>query len=561
MNPFNHQKYRPFPVINMPSRSWPDQVISAAPTWCSVDLRDGNQALAAPMNVAQKLRMFRLLVELGFKEIEVGFPAASQADFDFVRRLIVEQLVPDDVTIQVLTQARASLIETTYQALAGVKQAIVHVYNSTSRVQREQVFQRDRQGIKDMATAGAITVQSGAAAFPDTQWTFQYSPESFTNTELDFALDVCSAVIDIWKTRPDQRVIINLPATVEVATPNVFADQIEWFCQALPQRQQVEISLHTHNDRGCAIAAAELGLMAGADRIEGTLLGNGERTGNMDIITLAMNLYSQGIDPQLDLSRPNDIIECITECTQIAIHPRHPWFGELVYTAFSGSHQDAIKKSMAYHQTHNLSHWEVAYLPIDPGDLGRKYEQVVRINSQSGKGGVALVLERDHGITLPRWMQQAFSQRVQQQTEASGKEISSKQIYQLFMSEFVEVPPQWTLHDYHIHSDHAEVRAEFHIGESNIKGSFHGHGAGAFEALTQALNAAYGVKINVTTFDEHAMTHGTRAQALAMVLVEIEGKTRIACAIDEDSTKAGLQALLSTMKTVASVAEPLRAVS
>ncbi len=548
MRPFNHQKYRPFPVINMPDRSWPDQVICQAPTWCSVDLRDGNQALAEPMNVAQKLRMFQLLLQLGFKEIEVGFPAASQADFDFVRRLIDEQRIPDDVTIQVLTQARTPLIERTYEALSGVKQAIVHVYNSTSTVQREQVFQRDRQGIIDIATAGANAVQSEATAYPDTHWTFQYSPESFTGTELDFAVEICSAVIDIWKTQANQRVIINLPATVEMATPNVFADQVEGFCRALPQRDQVEISLHTHNDRGCAIAAAELGLMAGADRVEGTLLGNGERTGNMDIITMAMNLYSQGIDPQLDLSHPHEIIECIHECTQIAIHPRHPWFGEQVYTAFSGSHQDAIKKSMAWHQTHDLAHWEVAYLPIDPRDLGREYREIVRINSQSGKGGVALVLERDHGISLPRWMQQAVSQRVQQQTEASGKEISSAEIYQLFISTFVEVPAEWTLHDYDIHTENGKVSAEFYIGHGASHRCLKGHGKGVFEALAQALTTEYGVSFRIIEFDEHAMSRGTSAQALAMVSIQVNGQQITACAIHKDSSKAGLQALVSTLQ-------------
>ena len=404
MAQFDHKKYEPFKSISLPSRRWPDRVLDRAPSWCSVDLRDGNQALVEPMTTRQKSILWDQLVKLGFKEIEVGFPSASVTDFDFVRQLIEENRIPDDVTIQVLTQARPELIGKTFEALKGVKRAILHVYNSTSTVQREQVFDLDRDGITEIALDGARLVQDYALRYPETEWVFEYSPESFTGTELDFSVDICGAVAETWGATPDAPIIINLPSTVEMSTPNVFADQIEYFCRHLMRRKHVIISLHTHNDRGCGVAAAELGILAGADRIEGTLLGNGERTGNMDIVTMAMNLYSQGIDPQLDLSNIVEIIDVIEDCTNIAIAPRHPWAGELVYTAFSGSHQDAIRKSIHYHKEHNQSFWNVAYLPIDPRDIGRRYEEVVRINSQSGKGGVAYVLSREFGLELPKSM-------------------------------------------------------------------------------------------------------------------------------------------------------------
>jgi 2-isopropylmalate synthase len=396
MSPFDYRKYRPYRPISLTDRSWPNRAIERAPDWCSVDLRDGNQALVQPMSVAKKLEMFALLTEIGFKEIEIGFPSASQTEYDFARRLIEKGLIPDDVTVQVLTQARRELIERTFEALRGVKRAVVHVYNSTSPVQREQVFKAAKEEIIAIAVNGARLLQEGAARHRGVDWTFEYSPESFSGTEPDFAVDVCNAVIDVWQPKHGQKVVINLPATVEMTTANVFADQIEHFCRHVVQREHIRVSLHTHNDRGCAVAAAELGLLAGADRIEGTLFGNGERTGNMDIVTMAMNLYSQGIDPKLDLGDMSRIIEVYKRCTDMPVHPRHPWAGDLVYAAFSGSHQDAIRKSLAFHRDNGLPHWGVAYLPIDPKDLGRRYEEVVRINSQSGKGGVALVLERDH---------------------------------------------------------------------------------------------------------------------------------------------------------------------
>ena len=415
---FDPSKYQAFPPLRKTDRRWPDRTIECAPAWCAVDLRDGNQALIKPMTVEQKLRLFRLLVELGFKEIEVGFPAASQTDFDFVRRIFDEGLVPDDVQIQVLTQSREDLMARTFEALRGAKRATVHLYNSTSPVQRDYVFNLDRAGIIDIAVRGAEWVKQHAAAQPGTVWEFEYSPESFTSTELPFALEIVNAVNDVWRPDQGQPVVINLPATVEVSTPNIYADMIEWMIDNMKYRSHVRLSVHTHNDRGSGVAAAELAVMAGADRVEGTLLGNGERTGNTDLITMAMNLYSQGVDPKLDFSQMHDIVAVVEECTEIRTHPRHPYAGELVFTAFSGSHQDAIRKSLAHYEEGKI--WNVAYLPIDPHDLGRRYEEVVRINSQSGKGGVLHVLERDFGITLPRWLQIDFAKVVQREAERTG---------------------------------------------------------------------------------------------------------------------------------------------
>lgn len=555
---FDHKKYKPFAPLDMPNRAWPNKSITVAPNWCSVDLRDGNQALPNPMSVEQKTRMFKLIVALGFKEIEVGFPSASQADFDFVRALIEGNMIPDDVTIQVLTQAREDLISRSYESLVGVKQAIIHVYNSTSTVQREQVFKRDRQGIIDIALNGATLVKSYAEKYSETQWSFQYSPESFSQTEMDYAVDICGQVIDVWQQdNKQQRVIINLPATVESAMPNVFADQVEWFCSNIPQRDSIEISLHTHNDRGCGIAAAEMGILAGADRIEGTLLGNGERTGNMDIITMAMNLYSQGIDPELDLSDMGAIVECVEYCTKLAVHPRHAWAGELVYTAFSGSHQDAIRKSIDFHKEQRREHWNVAYLPIDPRDIGREYEEIVRINSQSGKGGVALVLERDFGITLPKWMHGELSVLVQAYVDKSGEEINPEKIHQIFQQNFIQVKELWQLKDYTIHAKEDHVELEFNIGQTP---AFKGKGKGAFEAMIDAIKQRSNTDIRILQFDEFALTEGTRSDAIAAVAIEVEGQTYSACAIDEDITKAGLQALLSAMDSVVKLEQVAQAV-
>ncbi|HYQ93061.1 MAG TPA: 2-isopropylmalate synthase, partial [Candidatus Competibacteraceae bacterium] len=430
------QKYRPFPPVQLPDRQWPNRVLTRAPDWCSVDLRDGNQALIEPMGPERKRRLFKLLVKLGFKEIEVGFPAASQTDYDFTRMLIEEDLIPDDVAIQVLTQSREHLIRRTFEAVRGAKRVIVHLYNSTSPLQRQVVFGLDRQGIIDIAVTGAELIRTLAAKQPETQWIFQYSPESFTATELDFALDICEAVNAVWQPTPERKVILNLPATVEMATPNAYADQIEWFLRRIDRRDSVILSLHPHNDRGTAVAAAELAMLAGAERVEGTLFGNGERTGNVDIVTLALNLFTQGINPGLDLSDINAIIREVEYCNQIPVHPRHPYAGDLVFTAFSGSHQDAIKKGLAANADQPI--WEVPYLPIDPSDVGRSYEAVIRINSQSGKGGIAYVMEKDYGLALPRRLQIEFSQVVQAIADETGKELAPTAIWTAFQQEYLD---------------------------------------------------------------------------------------------------------------------------
>src|SRR6202161_2230534 len=428
-------KYRPFTPVDLADRTWPSRVIAAPPVWCSVDLRDGNQALIEPMDGARKRRMFDMLVKIGFKEIEVGFPAASQTDFDFVREIIEQDLVPDDVTIQVLTQARPELIARTYESLRGVRRAIVHVYNSTSAAQRRMVFKLDRAGIVDIAVRGATAVREHALHRRDTEWVFQYSPESFTATELDFAVEICDAVNAVWEPTPAHRSILNLPATAEMATPNVYADQVEWFLRHVARRDSLILSVHPHNDRGTAVAAAELAMMAGAERGAGTLFGNGERTGNVDIVTLALNIYTQGVDPELDFSNINEVARTAEECTQLPVHPRHPYVGDLVFTAFSGSHQDAIKKGFAVQRSDAI--WEVPYLPIDPSDLGRTYDSIIRVNSQSGKGGVAYLLERDYQLAMPRRLQIEFSRVVQAAADITGKELTSQEIWDLFNREYL----------------------------------------------------------------------------------------------------------------------------
>jgi len=435
-NPVN--KYKAFKPIELKDRQWPSKVIHKAPTWCSVDLRDGNQALIEPMGAERKDRMFSLLCKLGFKEIEIGFPAASQTDFDFTRSLIEEKKIPSDVNIQVLTQSRDELIEKTFESLKGIPRAIVHFYNSTSTLQRKVVFNEDKEGIKDIAVNGAKKIKELALANPETDWSFEYSPESFTGTELDYAAEVCDAVVDILKDVSKNKIIINLPATVEMATPNTYGDQIEWMNNNLSNRENISLSLHPHNDRGTAVAATEFGLMAGADRVEGTLFGNGERTGNVDIVTLALNMLTQGVDPMLDFSNINSVMREVEYCNQLPVHPRHPYAGDLVFTAFSGSHQDAIKKGFQAMKQSNDPQWAVPYLPIDPADLGRNYEAVVRINSQSGKGGVAFLLEKDHGVSLPRRLQISMSQKIQKIADETGKEISSPEIWKIFEENFLK---------------------------------------------------------------------------------------------------------------------------
>jgi 2-isopropylmalate synthase len=545
LNRFDHRKYRAMPAMPMHDRQWPDQKIERAPIWASVDLRDGNQALLEPMNVAQKRRMWNLLVKLGLKQIEVGFPAASQHDYDFVRWLIEENQIPHDVTIQVLVQAREPLIRKTFESLKGVRRAIVHVYNSTSTVQRERVFKSDREGVKRIAVQGAESLQKEASNHPDTEWVFEYSPESFSNTEWDYAVEVCEAVIDVWQPTADTPCIINLPATVESSTPNLFADQVEYFCRHLRQRESLIISVHTHNDRGCAVAAAELALLAGADRVEGTLLGNGERTGNMDLVTLGMNLYSQGIDPEIDLSRADEIIHIYGQCTGLPVHPRHPWFGELVYTAFSGSHQDAIRKCL--HQQQTDEPWQVAYLPIDPQDIGRDYQAIIRVNSQSGKGGVAYVLERDFGLALPRWMQVELAPIVQRESEKRSGEIDSTTIHALFMEHFVIDQAPNRLNGYRIDRNEGMETIEAQVENGPGVKRITGHGKGAISAFIDAMSRHTHQHINVIDYVEHAIGEGVDAEAAAYVQLSVDGRRVVGAAINRDTVNASLKAVLSAL--------------
>ncbi|MDA7746740.1 2-isopropylmalate synthase, partial [Psychromonas sp.] len=553
---FNHKKYRAFTPIQKNDRRWPNQIISEAPEWCSVDLRDGNQALIEPMSPSQKLEMFKLLVDVGFKEIEVGFPAASAPDFDFVRQLIEQDLIPDDVTIQVLTQARESLIARSFEALKGAKKAIVHLYNSTSTVQREQVFKKSKQEIKAIAVQGAEWVRDMAAQAPSTQWSFQYSPESFTGTEMDYALEVCDAVINVWQPTPDNKVIINLPATVEVSTPNVYADQIEWINDNISCRDSVRISLHTHNDRGCGVAAAELGVLAGADRIEGTLLGNGERTGNMDIVTMAMNIYSQGIDPELNFSDMDRVISTVERCTQLAVHPRHAYAGELVFAAFSGSHQDAINKCMSIDAEQRKvdpnAHWQVAYLPIDPRDLGRNYQQVIRINSQSGKGGVAYVLEQDYGIQMPRWMQVDFSPHIQSFAEKSESEVSSKAIHDIFVNTYLAPAKAAIISGYQLNREGNVDTLQATLDTSNGEIALNGKGKGVLDAFVKGLSASIGDDIVLIDYNEHALpstldAENEQAEAMAYVQISIKGNRYCAAAHCDDIVTASMQAVLNAL--------------
>jgi 2-isopropylmalate synthase len=548
-------KYRPFASIDLPDRRWPSRVTTRAPQWCSVDLRDGNQALVEPMGPERKRRMFDLLVRLGFKEIEVGFPAASETDFAFIRKLVDEDQVPEDVTIQVLTQARPELIERSFQSIRGARRAIMHLYNSTSTLQRRVVFGLDKPGIVDIAVSGARQIRDLAAGMPETEIVYQYSPESFTGTELDFAIEICEAVMDVWRPTPERKVILNLPATVEMATPNIYADQIEWFGRHIRDRDAIVLSLHPHNDRGTAVAAAELGIMAGADRVEGTLFGNGERTGNVDVITLALNLFSQGVDPGLEIHDIDEIVATVEHCNQLPIHPRHPYAGQLVYTAFSGSHQDAIKKGFEALEQRNDGLWEVPYLPIDPKDLGRSYEAVIRVNSQSGKGGVAYVLKTDRGLDLPRGLQIEFSRQVQEVADRTGKELTSGDIWGLFEGTYLR-PDGITLIDYHLYPEPraperrriaATIRADG--SECHIEGV----GNGPIAAFVDGLQRECGTAFGVGDYREHALGAGAEAQATAYVEIrDGDGASLWGVGIDGNIVTASL-------KAVASAATRLRA--
>lgn len=556
---FDYQKYRPFAFApNLKDRQWCDKTLTKAPIWASVDLRDGNQALIDPMGIEQKLRFFKLLVEMGFKQIEIGFPSASQVEFDFTRLLVEGGHIPDDVTVQVLVQARQHLVERTFESLQGAKKAIVHVYNSTSKVQRDKVYQMSQEQIKAMAVSGAVMLCEEAKKYPDTEWIFEYSPESFSQTETDFAIQVCEAVCAVWQPDKGQGVILNLPATVEASTPNVYADQVEYFCRHLGCRDDVIISLHTHNDRGCAVAAAELGLLAGADRIEGTLFGNGERTGNMDIVTMAMNFYSQGIDPMLDLSQMSAIAQVVSECNQLPIHPRHPYVGELVFTAFSGSHQDAIKKSLDFDDAcRTNNHWEVAYLPIDPKDIGRSYQDVVRINSQSGKGGAAYVLQRHFGFDLPRWTQIDFAKVVQVQAESLARELKTDEILQIFQKTYLD-QTRYLLQDYQITNQGDHVGFVGAIAIQTQVCAISGVGSGALSAFVQGINEVLGVQIVVNNYTEHAIgtqaalpenlhADQTQAKAVAYLQVSIDGVAYSGIGVCQSTVSAMLKAVLSAL--------------
>ncbi len=542
-------KYRAFEPIDLPDRRWPSRTITRPPIWCSVDLRDGNQALVEPMGPDRKRRFFDALVKMGFKEIEVGFPAASQTDFNFVRELIEARLIPDDVTIQVLTQARDEQIRRTFDALAGVRRAIVHLYNSTSTLQRRVVFATDRAGIVDIAVSGARLIKGLAESVKDeSEIIYQYSPESFTGTELDFAKEICEAVMDVYQPTPARKLILNLPATVEMATPNIYADQIEWFSRHVKNRDAIVLSVHPHNDRGTGVAAAELAMMAGADRVEGTLFGNGERTGNVDVVTLAMNMWSQGIDPGLDCSDIDALVKVAEHCNQLPVHPRHPYAGELVFTAFSGSHQDAINKGFKAMLASNSKQWDVPYLPIDPADLGRSYEAVIRVNSQSGKGGIAYLLEQDHGLVLPRGLQIEFAKLVQADTDKSGGELTAAQIWARFRDEYLEQRGGIAFVDHRTHRDQTTRRLDATVRIEGQTRRIEGHGTGPIDALVDAYGRALGIVFTVADYREHALGSGADAVAVAYVEARTkDGRTLFGAGMDKDSATAALKAVTSAV--------------
>ena len=546
-------KYRPFPQINLPDRQWPNQTITKAPRWLSTDMRDGNQALIDPMDAEKKTRFFDLLLKVGLKEIEVGFPSAGATEFDFISGLVTSGRIPDDVAIQVLTQSREDLIRTSFESLRGARTAIVHLYNAVSPAWRKIVFQMEQADVKNIAIAGAKIMRDEAAKQPNTDWRFEYSPETFSTAELDFSLECCSAVMDILQPTPEKPIIFNLPATVEAATPNIYADQIEYFSRNVPNRAAVVISLHAHNDRGTGVAATELGLMAGADRVEGCLFGNGERTGNCDLVTVALNMYTQGVDPGLDFSDIDEVIKTVEYCNQLPVHPRHPYAGELVFTAFSGSHQDAIKKGFAAQDARNDDYWEVPYLPIDPADLGRSYEAVIRVNSQSGKGGFAWVLEQDQGLKLPKKMQAHFSRHVQALADETGRELHAGDIWDVFQRIYcLNTPQHFQLVDYE------ETRGgngeRIFAGKIAIDGreqSVSGRGNGLISSVVSTIRDSFGVTLDVADYTEHAMGQGAAVRAAAYVeCTTPEGKTVWGVGIDEDVATASVRAVLSAANAV-----------
>lgn len=547
----NYKKYKKYETINFNERTWPSKTIEKAPIWSSVDLRDGNQSLPIPMSVEKKVKMFKLLKKMGFKEIEVGFPSASETEYKFLRTLIDENLIDDDMTIQVLTQSRKHLIEKTFEALKGCKKAIIHLYNSTSVQQRKVVFNKSKQEIIDIGVEGAKLVKKLANNYPETDFTFEYSPESFTGTEMEYALEICEAILNVWQPTKDKKAIINLPATVEMSTPNIYADQIEWFCNNLSNRENVIISLHAHNDRGTSVAATELALLAGADRVEGTLFGNGERTGNVDLLTLVMNLFSQGIDPNIKVENINEIVSVYEYCTGLPVHPRHPYAGELVYTAFSGSHQDAIRKGLTVYREEKAKYWEVPYLPIDPADIGREYEAIIRINSQSGKGGVAYILESEFGLKLPKAMHPEVSKPVQTITDELGKELTPNEIYEIFEKEFLNISTPFEL--IHFNSTYkdgdenavtvnatvkykGETKEICGVGNGPISAFFHGIKEEGFEGY------------KLLSYDEHAIQDGENAEAAAYIQLEdSKGMRHFGVGTDRNINKASIKAIISTI--------------
>ena len=546
---FDARKYRPFPAPKFPQRTWPERTLAKAPIWCSVDLRDGNQALVEPMGQERKLRMFEKLVSVGFKEIEVGFPAASQTDFDFVRLLIDDHRIPADVTIQVLTQAREGLITRTLESLRGARRAIVHLYNSTNPAQRKIVFGMSRKQVRDLAVQGTKCVQAAAATIPETEIVLEYSPESFSATELDFAVEVVDAVVETWAPNPQGKLIVNLPATVEASTPNVYADQIEWMGNHIARRGDVVLSVHAHNDRGCAVAASELAMLAGVERVEGTLFGNGERTGNADVVTLAMNLFTQGVSPGLDLSDLPSLVETFEVCNQMPVPARQPYAGELVFTAFSGSHQDAIAKGLALRAREGTAIWEVPYLPVDPADVGRAYEPLIRINSQSGKSGVSYVLEHSYGYRLPKELAVELSRAVQEATDTTGKELAPNAILEIFERAYLVTEGRWVLLDYevqHPSPDHCRLRAKIRQGETEMAAD--GEGKGALEAFVHAIETKTQSRLQVADYSEHALGAGSDAEAVAYVkLVTSSGDTTWGAGRDRDIVTASLRAVVGAV--------------
>ena len=550
-----HTKYKPSVPISLDKRTWPSKAIKKPPIWCSVDLRDGNQALVEPMDTSRKLRMFKTLVSMGFKEIEIGFPSASDTDFQFCRHLIDNKLIPDDVTVQVLTQAREHLIDKTFEALKGCKSAILHLYNSVSTLQRKVVFKQDKKGVKKIAEDGAVMVFERLKHLPDTALTLQYSPESFTGTELDYALDVCETVLDCWKASKQNKVIINLPATVEMSTPNIYADQIEWMSNNFTDRDRVILSLHPHNDRGTGVAATELGLMAGADRVEGTLFGNGERTGNVDIVTLGLNMFTQGINPELDFSDINNLIETAEFCNQLPVHQRHPYAGLLVHTAFSGSHQDAIRKGMEAISKSNEPHWEVPYLPIDPSDIGRTYEAIIRVNSQSGKAGSAWLLEQEHNINIPRGAQIQFSEAVQSIADKTGKEITPDMIWDIFEQEFLR-KGKFSLIKFKSKKISKDDNAEFveaTIDHNGDKIKISSTGNGPISAFVNAIRDTFKLNFMLNDFGQNTRSSGSTAEAAAYIEIKVpdeNGRSVFGVGIDTSITLAPIKAVISAINRI-----------